>query len=291
MYLEHPYFQSPENKEAKIWRYMDIAKFLSLLDNKALHFTRSDLLDDRFEGSIPCSEEQKALNIKSSEIVFDWEYPDSTDPIKIRVKKLIKDAMKSHPFHPKDSGLKKSVYVCCFNMSKFESAALWSLYTKDKQGVAIQSTFNQLCNCFNDYKENNVAIGLINYIDYTKQTLEAINPVAPAVETAISNRLPPNSYPLLRFFHKRKSFEHEHELRALIAFPIELQKFLLPPLDKIDQMPVDLTIPVNLEILIEKIYIAPESPAWIKELLTSVLKKYGINKVLWESDLDKDPVF
>jgi hypothetical protein len=291
MYSESPFFQTPENKDAKIWRYMDIAKFLSLLNNQALHFTRSDLLDDRFEGSIPCSEEQKALNIKSSEFLLDWEYPDSTDPIRTKAKNYIKEAMKSHPFHDKDSGLKKSVYVCCFNMSEFESAALWSLYSKDNQGVAIQSTFNRLCNCFNDYKENTVLIGLINYIDYTKQTLEVKNPVVRKIEIANLVGLPPNNYPLLRFLHKRKSFEHEHELRALIAFPKELQEFYQPPLDKIDQSPVDLTIPVNLEILIEKIYIAPESPSWIKGLLTSVLKKYGINKIPWESDLDKDPVF
>lgn len=51
MYKEHPVFEKPENENAKIWRYIDFTKFVSLLDKSALFFTRADRLGDPFEGS------------------------------------------------------------------------------------------------------------------------------------------------------------------------------------------------------------------------------------------------
>jgi hypothetical protein len=39
--------------DAKVWRYMDLPKFIDLLNTKQLHFTRAALFDDRFEGSYP----------------------------------------------------------------------------------------------------------------------------------------------------------------------------------------------------------------------------------------------
>jgi len=45
-------FKQPSDLDVPIWRYMTIAKLLSLLDNRALFFARLDKLNDPFEGSI-----------------------------------------------------------------------------------------------------------------------------------------------------------------------------------------------------------------------------------------------
>ena len=37
---------------AKLWRYMDLAKFLFLLENSSLFFTRLDHFKDKFEGAL-----------------------------------------------------------------------------------------------------------------------------------------------------------------------------------------------------------------------------------------------
>lgn len=37
---------------AKLWRYMDLAKFLSLLDESSLYFTRIDHFNDPYEGAL-----------------------------------------------------------------------------------------------------------------------------------------------------------------------------------------------------------------------------------------------
>jgi hypothetical protein len=35
-----------------VWRYIDLAKYLSVLDHSAFFFTRLDKLEDRYEGAL-----------------------------------------------------------------------------------------------------------------------------------------------------------------------------------------------------------------------------------------------
>lgn len=241
MYDKHPVFIEPK-KNAKIWRYMDITKFLSILNEKSLFFSRMDFLGDPFEGSLPTTQRQEKIGIGSS-----------------------------LPFH---DYLRKTTYVYSFHLNEHESAALWSIYTKAKQGVAIQSTFQRFCNCLSEYTLNDVYIGMVNYIDYSKEIIPLEK-----------NILPPLIY-------KRSSFEYEKELRALIWNPNQYKRYRnLSRENEVKKLPVGFYVPINLDVFIGKIYIAPTSPPWIKSLLTSIIKKYGINKRIHQSNLDKSPVF
>ena len=42
MFKEHKAYRTPKDENAKIWRYMDFTKFVSMLDKSALFFTRVD---------------------------------------------------------------------------------------------------------------------------------------------------------------------------------------------------------------------------------------------------------
>ncbi len=77
-------------------------------------------------------------------------------------------------------------------MNEHESAAMWKLYAQTNEAVAIQSTYQKLASCLPE----NVFVGVVHYIDYETQWLPEGNAMWP-------------------FVHKRKSFEHERELRAL----------------------------------------------------------------------------
>jgi hypothetical protein len=259
MYLDDPIYPKPDDKDTKIWRYLDIPKFISLIDNRALFFSRADHLGDPFEGSIPQTTDQINLNHdKNSGKPGSIVYSDDGTP---------HEAYSMHDF------FRKTGYVCGFHVNPYESAAFWSIYTKSKQGVAIQSTFNRLCNCFHVDREENEKISLVTYIDYTTDTI----PVSK------------NAY--LALIHKRKSFEHEKELRAIITFPHQI----FPsggelPKELLDNFPKGILIPVDLDILIEKIYIAPTSPQWMKELLTSISRKYELRKEILQSTLDLSPI-
>ena len=85
------------------------------------------------------------------------------------------------------------------------------------------------------------------------------------------------------YFHKRKSFEHERELRAVIQeFPRDIKgdiKWSSAPHKS------GLNVDVNLEILIDRIVLAPLCPLWHKKLVESVLNRYGVNKTVRRSTL------
>jgi hypothetical protein len=45
----HPSFPQPEDTGVSVWRYIDLSKFVWMLQRKALYFTRADLLGDPYE--------------------------------------------------------------------------------------------------------------------------------------------------------------------------------------------------------------------------------------------------
>lgn len=247
MYKEHPVFEKPGNAEARIWRYMDFTKFVSLLDKSALFFSRADKLDDPFEGSY------SKANVKLRPQMYKDKVPPDVLQHLTKVHKLF---------------LKYTV-INCWHLNEYESAAMWKLYLKSNEGIAISSTFNRLKGCLESEKPI-IFIGKVQYIDYEKDWLPEGNMLYP-------------------FVHKRKSFAHEQELRAVI------QEFRYKEDGEIDwdKPPFDegIYVQVNLETLIDKIYLAPTSPKWLFELVKAVTSRYKLDKEVLQSTLDDVPVY
>ena len=55
MYQDHPCFTLSCSKDSKVWRYMDFTKFVSMVEEGALWFSRTDCLDDPFDSHLPNS--------------------------------------------------------------------------------------------------------------------------------------------------------------------------------------------------------------------------------------------
>ena len=47
--FDHPQFKQPDDREIKIWRYMDFTKLVFTLEESGLFFSRVDRLGDPFE--------------------------------------------------------------------------------------------------------------------------------------------------------------------------------------------------------------------------------------------------
>lgn len=240
MYKELPDLHKPKKENAIIWRYMDFTKFVSLLDGEALFFSRTDKLGDPFEGSCP----RKTVRVRDKE------------------------------FGTKHAGeffklLREFTVVNCWHISGYESAAMWKLYLKSEEGIAIRSSFKRLRDSlkYDSLRESrfNIYIGKVQYIDYEED------------EIPISFWAP--------FFHKRKSFKHESELRVLIQKRKGISERSKRPC-------VDgLYIPVDLDRLISRICLAPQTPKWLFELVLSVTKKYNLDKEVIPSSLDITPMY
>jgi hypothetical protein len=151
---------------------------------------------------------------------------------------------------------RRLLYVSSWHMSDHESAAMWVAYVKTGEGIAIQSTIGKMIKSFESATEE-VNISLVKYINYDKDEMPWSN---------------------LFFFgiHKRKSFTFENEIRALVMSPKNLP---------------GINVSVNLNQLISKVYMAPNSPSWIHELVKKMLKKNDVTKKVIHSGLEQNPLY
>jgi len=53
MHTQHPTFKLPPNMDGKIWQYMELAEFVSMLHRKALFIVKATKLRDPYEGIMP----------------------------------------------------------------------------------------------------------------------------------------------------------------------------------------------------------------------------------------------
>lgn len=240
----------PEDDRLKIWRYMDFIEFVDLLDKSALFFPRADKLGDPFEGS---HGKAYVAEMKSA-------FKEGKDSEQI-LKNLGSVYRK----------IVKFTFLNCWHMNEHESAAMWNLYVKSNEGIAIQSSIAALRSSIKETGYE-IYVGKVEYLDYESEVMTG------GLEEG-------ERYP---FFHKRKSFEHERELRLMIQDFKSAKSLIIyaspPHRDGI-------YVSVDLGSLIERIYLAPSCPKWQLGLLKSVTRKYGLNKEVIQSGLNEKPVY
>ncbi|MDD4439562.1 MAG: DUF2971 domain-containing protein [Tissierellia bacterium] len=248
-YKEHVVFTRPDDLNIKIWRYMDFSKFVSILDTESLFFPRSDKLGDPFEGTYSRANRNLRPHI----------YKD--------VKNIDFDSV-AKTFAEFSAKARMYTQINCWHMNNYESDAMWKLYLKSGEGIAIQSTYSNLVKALEEEKKD-IFIGKVIYLDYSKEWMPDGNSFSP-------------------FVHKQIFFQHENELRAVVQeFPSNNKG-----IDWSASHPQDgINIKINVETLIEKVYIAPTSPSWIFDLVSSIIKKYGFNFEVLQSKLSETPVY
>jgi hypothetical protein len=105
---------------------------------------------------------------------------------------------------------------------------------------------------------------MVNYLDYELETIPGGNILAPTM-------------------CKRKSFEHERELRAVI-WTLEHGKNTWGPENKFKDIS-GLYVSVDISALIERVYVAPTAPSWVRELIDSLVKRFGYTIPVVQSGL------
>lgn len=246
VYEKHPIFVAPEDENERVWRYLDFTKFVWFMDRETLYFNRSDKFNDIFEGSY------SKFNIENRGTIY----------------KDAKMLLESIPIIAKEN--RKYVFINCWHLNHYESAAMWNIYSKTNESIAIQSTFKRLRESFSSNSKK-IYIGKVNYADYNADWIPEGNILSP-------------------FIYKRKSFEHEKELRAIYYEPpppAEDGKIHFNQEALYDGVNVD----IDIDKLIEAIYISPLADEWFHNLIESVVRKYNHNFNIRKSDLHCSPVY
>jgi hypothetical protein len=178
----HPIFknQPAPEKTTKLWRYLSISKFITLLEARCLHFTRIDQYKstDHFEGIWP-----------KSDLEF-WKTKGTAMPAFT-------------------DGFNRKTAASCWIEQNYESAAMWQLYGLNKEGIAITTTYEKLTHEIGQANLGQyvdiAGAGRVQYINHLNEGV---------IENLKPDDLLPNG--LLPFMLKNISYEHEKEVRALL---------------------------------------------------------------------------
>lgn len=246
-----------------IWRYMDFTKFVALLETKHLFFPRVSILEDSFEGSFPTT--QPALKRVLDMLPQGAIRPSS----RITVSAGLDGVWKF---------LRQWALVSCWHASPYESAAMWRLYAATNAAVAIRSTVAKLRTSLDDpspmpeslFGFNHYHVGAVEYIDFASDLI-------------------PTGNLATQFFRKRRSFEHEREVRILLLrYPVTSDQHL-----DYERAPGNSgeDVPVDLAVLLDEVFIAPQAPSWYATLVKKVATRYGLAVTPQQSELDANPVY
>jgi len=165
--------------DTKLWRYIDLAKFVSLLDSSALWLARSDSFRDQGEGQFP--QEMRVAIEKAYESFTGTE--DS--PI--------------HDANDFQEYLCKNAYVSCWHKNVDENMVMWELYGRDSNSVAIQTTVEKL--------KSNIPIIDSGGLEFHLKNVQYSR--ANDVSGKLNYSAP--------FFIKRPHFSFEQEARILLS--------------------------------------------------------------------------
>lgn len=169
-----------------------------------------------------------------------------------------KDTLEGHPEKRKrrraGSGDKDDfrAFVSSWHLNEHESEAMWRLYSPVEEAIAVQTTYSRL----RSQLAPEFRIFEVRYVDQL--------PSGPADR--------PPFYP---FFFKRRAFEHEKELRAVFLESVGAANG--PRSGRI--------FPVDVEELVERVFVSPLASEWFIALVRRVAQKYGLQREVCPSTL------
>ena len=269
---EHPVVKSfqPSDGNMKIWRYIDLPKLIAFLETESLHFARADTLDDPYEGS------WTKLNSLANEQLIQQIIADAqkvtTDPKARQTPEELRQQ-----FERSTHWAREITYINCWHSGENESAAMWKLYGTSTGSIAIQSAYQKLVDAIpdgasiDDVSTESVYMGMVQYKDYR----------------SLRDWIPGGNvmYP---FIHKRKEFEHEKEVRAIILAPEVLSK---ERKEKGNYKPQGIRVPINIETFVETIRVQPSAPIWVRQAIEHLLERYGWGMKVMSSQIDIEPMY
>lgn len=177
--------------------------------------------------------------------------------------------------------LTRYTFISCWHESKYESESMWNRYANENSGIAIRTNPNALAESF--ITNEQIHIGCVRYVDY-------------------DNDIIPEDNGLVPYLYKRKSFESEREVRAIVQRPPNginlteisnsIKNLSIEEISKWkDIYETGIDYKVHLELLIQEVVVAHLVPDWFLKLVESVAKRYSLNAPINRSYLAETPTW
>lgn len=161
-----------------------------------------------------------------------------------------------------------SSYVNCWCMDSNESCALWNIYGGVSEGLAIRSQLDKL----ETLVPAKCEVHKVKYVNYDADQVVSLDRFHPALV-------------------KRPEYSYEREVRVLYDIHAELYDHE----DFFDWMCINKGLPkfrefeIDVDRLIADIVVSPFAAPWYKDVVESVIAKYGLKKRVVQSAMTREP--
>lgn len=171
-------------------------------------------------------------------------------------------------------------FANCWHLNEDESAAFWRIYGDEE--IAIQSTIGGLKGALPPTDWPRISIGEVAYTN------------DPERDKADKHGI---EHFVLR---KRNVYAYEREVRAFLSDmpPQPGDPNTLDHFDEVmeavltEDIPPGHSVPVDISVLIERVYVASGQPGWFEALVRSLLARYGHGeKPVERSGLNRRPEY
>ena len=159
---------------------------------------------------------------------------------------------------------REHLFVSCWYAAERESPAMWGSFAPGTFGIAIQSTVGDLKSLDTEWPYN---IGSVNYVNYDTELMPPGNILWPVT-------------------HKRDSFAHEREIRAVIWDMADYPGKSAPGITD-----TGVYAPAALERLIHQVFVAPEAPEWFRRAVYRCVRMFGPQLEVQQSEFGLPPAW
>ena len=249
-----------------VWRYLTFAKFISLLELRALWMSRLGSLIDQFEATLP---DKTRENMIARDLKWKTTFEGRSE---------LQEQLAGMTDRNVRDG-RHVLVVNCWFLGEVESQQMWKEYVGSTEGVAIRSTLRRLNESILA-KQESTTIGKVHYIDFAEYDMGLYNG-SRAGERALI---------------KAKRYSSENEVRIVahnLVCPGCLNPDGSPPtttqLDgpgMYDPNRRGLYLQVNLRMLIETVITAPGAAPWFNDLVGKLCKRYQLDATVERSKLN-----
>jgi len=229
---------------------MDLAKFLWCLQHEALFFARLDQLGDPFEGYYTRIHAEGEDAFVNAIIAAAPDQPP--EPLREAYRRLL-------TLH---ASFRTQYFVSSWYMNEQDSAAMWRLYTSLHESICITTSYANLY----DALPEKTHMGIIRYIDYNRVAFSMFN-----------------SFNFV--MHKRESYSHEREVRAVLWAQEGGVKGTFAEKDN------GLIVPVDLGKVIESVYVSPSAKPMVREVVEGLVHKYELKARVLQSEVNASPAY
>ena len=246
-----------------LWRYMELDRFQSFLERESLFFSRADKFSDPFEGSIP----KKVYDFRNE--AQGKRFRNGVQPDSEQIANRIANLADTHLM------FKRTHVINCWHNNSNESDAMWRLYLKTNEGVAIQTTAARLMQSL-EGSDRDIKISQVRYVDYDRDGFYGED-----YQHSGYNFFMP-------LIHKRNEFIHEREVRLIHDVrAAERDNSYWENQESEGGMFIEL----DLDVLVDKIILPPTSDEKVRQKVELLVDRFGHHFELEKSVLSNEAYF